>query len=426
MKKLIFTSIIALATVAGLNAQNVSVQAPANGLKIHKANKGERIKTDDFVKLHISYRTEKDSLLFDSHHQTGALTITVEQPSYKGDLMDVLRLLTVNDSATFYTNADSLFGKSFNSPVPHFIRPGSLIAFSVKIVEVMSPAQMEALTKAKNDSLSKSEKKERDAFLASNGKKYLSTPSGLMYVINKEGKGSIPANGSTVVVNYTGKLLNGTVFDSSVDREPIEFAIGTGQVIKGWDEGIALLKEGSSATFVIPSDLAYGEVGAGQGIIPPFATLIFDVELLSKAEIDAKKKAETESRIKSEEEQINAYIAAKNLKVVTTASGLRYAITLPASGAKPNVGNKVSVHYTGTLLNGNKFDSSVDRGSPFEFDLGKGRVIKGWDEGIALLNKGSKAIFIIPSALAYGERAMGADIPANSPLVFEVELVDFK
>ena len=106
------------------------------------------------------------------------------------------------------------------------------------------------------------------------------TDSGLYYKINREGSGDHPSKGNDVSVHYRGMLLDGTVFDSSYQRdEPIVFPLGMGQVIKGWDEGIALLKIGSSAKLVIPSELAYGSRGAG-GVIPPNASLIFEVELV--------------------------------------------------------------------------------------------------------------------------------------------------
>ena len=107
-----------------------------------------------------------------------------------------------------------------------------------------------------------------------------------------------------------------------------------------------------------------------------------------------------------------------------TDSGLMYIIQKEGSGQKANSGDNVSVHYSGYLLDGTKFDSSYDRGQPIQFVLGQGRVIKGWDEGIALLKVGSKAKFIIPPNLGYGSRDVGNGlIPANSILIFEVELV---
>ncbi|TJY32922.1 peptidylprolyl isomerase [Pontimicrobium aquaticum] len=107
------------------------------------------------------------------------------------------------------------------------------------------------------------------------------TNSGLRYQILQEGQGTKAEKGKTVSVHYKGQLTDGTVFDSSYKRnQPIDFALGVGQVIPGWDEGIQLLKVGDKARFVIPSDLAYGSAGAG-GVIPPDATLIFDVELMN-------------------------------------------------------------------------------------------------------------------------------------------------
>jgi FKBP-type peptidyl-prolyl cis-trans isomerase len=108
------------------------------------------------------------------------------------------------------------------------------------------------------------------------------TPSGLIYLITKQGSGAQARVGDTVAVHYTGTLTDGTKFDSSRDRgEPIEFPLGAGRVIKGWDEGIAQMKVGDQAILVIPASLGYGSRGAGGGLIPPDATLIFIVELVA-------------------------------------------------------------------------------------------------------------------------------------------------
>lgn len=113
----------------------------------------------------------------------------------------------------------------------------------------------------------------------------------------------------------------------------------------------------------------------------------------------------------------------QNAEIVTTTSGLQYQEITEGTGETPQTGQTVVVHYTGTLTNGTKFDSSVDRGQPFKFKLGIGQVIKGWDEGLSTMKIGGKRKLIIPAALAYGPQAVGGVIPANSTLHFDVELL---
>lgn len=127
------------------------------------------------------------------------------------------------------------------------------------------------------------------------------------------------------------------------------------------------------------------------------------------------------SKLKEEGEKALAENKTKS-GIITTESGLQYQVVTEGTGAKPTADDKVKVHYTGTLLDGTKFDSSVDRGEPAEF--GVSQVIKGWTEGLQLMPVGSKYIFWIPSELAYGERGAGQDIKPNSTLKFEVELLE--
>lgn len=114
---------------------------------------------------------------------------------------------------------------------------------------------------------------------------------------------------------------------------------------------------------------------------------------------------------------------AENTEVITTESGLQYVDIQPGTGALPQAGQTVSVHYTGTLEDGTKFDSSRDRGRPFQFRLGTGQVIKGWDEGISTMRVGGQRKLIIPSDLGYGKRGAGGVIPPDATLIFDVELL---
>jgi peptidylprolyl isomerase len=256
-------------------------------------------------------------------------------------------------------------------------------------------------------------------FLKNNGiEDAQETPSGLFYRVIQKGEGAAVQPGNMVRVHYTGRLLDGTKFDSSVDRgEPLQFPIGQGRVIPGWDEGIPLFAIGGKGTLYIPSALAYGEREI-PGLIPAHSVLVFDIEV-----VDAFDPAVAEAKARAESETaIQAYLKEKGLKAEKTESGLYYVVQNPGSGDKPANGATVSVHYTGKFTNGDVFDSSVDRGEPITFPLGQGRVIRGWDEGLALFAPGGKGILIIPPHLGYGSAARGP-IPANSVLVFDVELL---
>ena len=231
------------------------------------------------------------------------------------------------------------------------------------------------------------------------------TSSGLSIEILAKGEGPRAQAGDLVAVHYTGKLTNDSVFDSSVKRgQPIRITLGKGQVIKGWDEGLMYLEKGTKARLTIPPDLAYGS--RDLGVIPPNSTLVFEVEM-----IDIKKSIKPEP------------FSVTGIDTLKLESGLKIIMVKEGDGKKPVAGNNVSVHYSGYFTDGKMFDSSVERASPFRFEIGAGRVIKGWDEGLMHLGKGSKARLIIPSHLAYGDRDTGP-IPAGSTLVFDVEMLD--
>ncbi|OUL20091.1 FKBP-type peptidyl-prolyl cis-trans isomerase [Nostoc sp. 106C] len=125
----------------------------------------------------------------------------------------------------------------------------------------------------------------------------------------------------------------------------------------------------------------------------------------------------------------NTLIASNTMSdanAVTTPSGLKYIELQEGTGATPQTGQKVVVHYTGTLEDGTKFDSSRDRNRPFDFKLGVGQVIKGWDEGLSTMKVGGRRQLIIPPELGYGSRGAGGVIPPNATLIFDVELLDIK
>ena len=130
----------------------------------------------------------------------------------------------------------------------------------------------------------------------------------------------------------------------------------------------------------------------------------------------------TQRRTESKRRRARNVVVKVSPLAVTTSSGLTYVVTRRGQGRLPRAGENVMVQYTGLLTSGSMFDSSLDKGQPYVFELGAGRVIKGWDEGIAKLRVGDQATFIIPPALGYGEKGRGP-IPPNATLVFIIELV---
>ena len=181
----------------------------------------------------------------------------------------------------------------------------------------------------------------------------------------------------------------------------------------------------------------FGKVTEGQDVVDAIAQddKIIEIDIIRKGE--NAKRFDSKAIFDKELEKLEKQAAEKAKKAKeaidelkkgakVTSSGLAYKIIKKGTGAKAEAGKTVSVHYTGKLSNGTKFDSSYDRNQPIEFELGRGRVIKGWDEGISLLNVGSKATFIIPPDLAYGARGAGGVIPPNATLIFDVELVEIK
>jgi FKBP-type peptidyl-prolyl cis-trans isomerase len=436
------TTIFTLVLLIGFSAQAQErfTKLPS-GLeyKFTKNNpSGKKATIGSNITLHIVTSLE-DSIIFDSKklNKNQAVPTPVTAPKHRGDLQEGFAMMKVGEKAIFKSLIDSAM--RVKQQWPPFAKSGDVMKFEVELVSVKTKEdqELEAKQADANDEIAIKK------YIAENGlgKKVKKTASGLYYLITKKGTGPNAKPGQTVSMNYDGMLINGSKFDSNTDSafnhvQPFNFPLGQGRVIKGWDEGIALLNTGAKAKLIIPSRLAYGSRSMGAKI-PANSPLIFDVEMLGTVEAPKPKPAAKPMQNEatdpaSEEKAIAAYIKSNGLlgKAKRTPSGLYYVITKLGDGARAKSGQTVSMNYTGYLLNGNVFDSNVDpkfnHVQPFDFPLGQGRVIQGWDEGIALLNTGSKAKLIIPSRLGYGSRSMGAKIPANSILIFDVEMLGTK
>ena len=408
--------------------------------KFHNSNDTTRKPVEgDILTLTMSYGP-KDSVLFSTDKINAPAKIPMRAPAFQGGLFEGLAMMSVGDSVTFIISADSFFLKLARAPqLPDFIDSNSYLYFDVKLLTLQTEVEYQKEQLERTDSLKKQEPILLDNYLKENNITIEPT-EGVYCIETKKGSGKKIKETDFVKLNFSITLLDEKPIYSTYDRNiPMEFEFGKKWDTDGVNIGIKNLRKGGKAKIIVPSELGFGKKGRGN-IIPPYATLIYNVELVditSKAEHDKQqallKKQEEQRKAQekainkiSEKEKIEKYLSEKNITVQPTESGLFYIETEAGTGAQAEVGKKAKVHYTLYYLDGTKLQSSKDANRPFEFNLGKGEVIPAWDEGIALMKEGGKATLLAPSKIAYGENGKGKDIPPYTPLLFEVELLEVK
>lgn len=290
-----------------------------------------------------------------------------------------LRMMKAGSQATLLLPPELAFGSEGYGMIP----PDSNIYLIVEVLTIETPPLPTAVSESD----------------------LITTDSGLQYYDLTLGEGETATEGMVVSNAFTLWYLGDqpVYIGASTSDSPLTFEVGSGDtVFPGWEEGVVGMKVGGKRLLVIPSELGLGETGGGE--IPPNATLIMEIELV-------------ELRESAKMTQID------EADYMITDSGLKYYDIVEGDGATPQNGQTVIVHYTGWLEDGTKFDSSVDRGSPFTFQLGMGSVIPGWEEGVLTMKIGGVRQLVIPPDLGYGETGAGQVIPPGATLVFEVELL---
>lgn len=250
---------------------------------IKNAKAGTQPKVGDYVELHILTKGG-DSVLFESRrvNENKPVSIQLAPASFKGDLVEGIMMMTPGDSAVFNMSVDSLIKAGI--PSQAWMKEGTnqKLTYYVSLVSVKTADAVKKEQDAKSAQQVGIDDQLLQDYFKANNIKATRTASGLYYKIDKAGTGENAKAGQKVTVNYTGKTMDGKPFDSNVDPafqhvQPFSFNLGQGQVIRGWDEGVQLLKKGSKGTLYIPSTLAYGAQGTGP--IKPNAVLIFDIEV---------------------------------------------------------------------------------------------------------------------------------------------------
>lgn len=254
---------------------------------------GTNLQLGGLAYVHLTYSNEKDT--FNSKKENGGFPIAIrlqDSLKIKGGLEEVLLLLSKGDSATFTVRNDSLYKNIFQIQMPKEVKPENLTVFNLKVVKTLTKDSVSILEKKmKEEQLAAEMQRQAQAqmqimkdtleiqkYCKAKGLKAKRTRDGVYYVVKKAAEGITLQPGDTANTFYTGKLLDGTVFDSNVGKQPFPVVVAMTQVIRGWHSGLMALKKGEKGTLIIPSSLAYGD--RGQGPIPPNSILVFDIEVV--------------------------------------------------------------------------------------------------------------------------------------------------
>ncbi|NOU45645.1 MAG: hypothetical protein HOO86_01130 [Bacteroidales bacterium] len=402
-------------------------------IKYHfKAEESSKPAINSVVTVKMNYRLE-DTVLFESAKLPEPLRFPVMEPTFKGDLYGALSQLNIGDSVSVAFPADSFFMVTAGLEVlPEFVVPGSPMYFDIKLVGIQSEQEIMAEQSAMLKMMKEQEKLLLNQYLEEKKITVQPKESGLYVIEDKAGSGSLPKTGEMLQLHFSISTVDGMELYSTEGQNPVDVEYGKSFDTKGFDEGIGYLRKGGKETLIVPSNLAFDSLGRGQ-VVAPYTTLVYQIELLTirtVAEVEkertmkakATEAAAEKSRIE-EPLRIQRYLKQHDITAAPLASGLYYIESVKGSGIQPDSGMNVTVHYTLYSIEGKKLQSSVEIGQPFTFKLGGNNVIKGWDEALLLMKAGGKATLIVPSSLAYGSNDKGPDMPAYSPLVFEVELI---
>ncbi|MBO4613928.1 MAG: FKBP-type peptidyl-prolyl cis-trans isomerase [Bacteroidales bacterium] len=251
--------------------------------KIVKASKSRRTpKVGDVLYMSMSYKTEKnDSLLFASSDLNEDFRMRLAAPSDKGCIEEALMLLHEGDSAVVKVDAIKFFVKSQGKvSIPAFIKKGDRLVFNIRLKKIVSGIEYANSNKQVYQKRIDEENSLINRFLMNMNYPLRKTDSGLHILTINKGAGKKPSVGSTVKIDYTAAFLDGSVFDSTLERsEPFSFVIGKKEVILGLEEAVMNMQVGDHCLVIIPFRLAYGDQKYGN-VIPPFSTLVFEIELL--------------------------------------------------------------------------------------------------------------------------------------------------
>jgi FKBP-type peptidyl-prolyl cis-trans isomerase len=373
-----------------------------------------------------------DSLLFTTAGDE-PMRLILTEADFTGDVVDGLLMMHVGDSARLAVSADSVFTIMFQMEEIPEEYAGKPIYYDLKLLSVKPFETLEAERNKLLDSL----KREEEAFLTPlrddlNNKV---TESGII-VLEKTGKGKVATLGDYVNFDFTMCNPKGDTIMNSFGVETVEMQYGEEFICEGFNEALGMVPEGGTMRFVIPSALAFDSTGY-EKFIHPYMPLVVRLQMNSvmdkeaynqkQAALEAEKEAERDRMAVLENQKIEEYIKANGITETPTETGLYIIRQEEGEGEVAKWGDEVSVHYIMSNLNGDELESSYNYDQPITFHLGKDMSLPAMEEALMTMAPGAKVTLISPSALAFGDYEVDKErLPAYSPLVIELELVEIK
>lgn len=374
-----------------------------------------------------------DYVVLDLKNSMGELLdfeMELTEPSFVGDMMAGLLNMHLNDSATVVFLIDSLYIKSMGmDAVPDNLTSEMPFFIDIRLKKIIS-AQEKALQYEMELQQRKQNDEDRLAMYYSDEKNTI-TKDGLI-ILSVNGKGRGAKEGEILMITFNLITLDGDTLLDLIDREPVAVICGDMDLGAGFAEAMRYVPEHGDAHFVIPSSLAFDSVGLENSVLP-YTSFILNVKnsaIYSLEEFENEQKrlqeleeAENQRRLEEEPARIAKFIKDHNVNVAPSASGVYYLEIAKGTGAIVDNGDLVTIHYNLYNIDDKLIESSYE-GEPMRFVYGNNEMVPGIEEAVGNMRVGGKATIIVPSAMGFGDIAIDKDLPANSIVIFDLELID--
>ena len=400
-------------------------------MQFHDANdNGEMPKIGDHVIVSVK-QSMGDSLFYSSEYEEGGtIEFELTKSSFVGDMMAGLLNMHLNDSATVAFLIDSMCIKTLGmDAVPDYLTAGMPIYIDMRLKGIITAEEVAAQQDFELQMMKQNDEN-RLAMYYSDEKNKI-TKSGLI-ILSVKGKGRGAKVGEILMINFNLLDLDGDTLLDLFDREPVAVRCGDLELGEGFAEAMKYVPEGGEGHFVIPSALAFDSIGLENSIMP-YTSLVLNVRntsILTQEEYEAEQKkkyeaeeAENQKRLEEEPARIEKFIKEHNVNVAPSASGVYYLEIETGDGPVVDNGDIVTIHYNLYNIEDKLIESSFGS-DPLQFVYGNKEMVPGIEEALGNMRVGGKATLIIPSTMGFGDVAIDKELPANSTVIFDIELID--